>query len=490
MARNWTFGQKMGLGFALTVALTAAGSAVAIAALRGVVASKDHVIIVNGENLLAAEQLTTAGARWAAATRGFLLDGKAAHLDELRTRRDEFAATFRTLRNRVTEANELQLLADIEKAEVAYLASVDRVVGMKANGAPLEAVVQVFDQETAPRRRLLAQKLDVFGQEQARARDAFREASSARASLAVALLIALAVAVVVLSTVVAMVLTRALGREIGTAVGNVQSSSAQLQAAAQEQATGAKEQSTAMKEVATTMNELLATSRQIAESAQRVAAIAAQTATGARSGAGTVQKANDSSAATRRQVDLIVDHMLHLGKKSQQIGAVLDIVAELAEQTNILAINATVEAAGAGDSGRRFSVVADEIRKLADRVAGSTKEVRGLIDDVRAAVNSTVMATETGSKAFDLGARQVGEVASTFKEIAEQVATTTDAAREIELSTKQQATAVEQVNLAIANVAQTTRESEASSGQTLQTAVQLSTLSRDLSRLVRAQSPA
>ena len=120
--------------------------------------------------------------------------------------------------------------------------------------------------------------------------------------------------------------------------------------------------------------------------------------------------------------------MLELGKKSQQIGRCLDIVSELAEQTNILAINATIEAAGAGEAGRRFAVVADEIRKLADRVAGSAKEIRGLIDDVRGAVNTTVMATESGSKAVDAGTRQFGEVASALKQIAGLVATTTDAA--------------------------------------------------------------
>ena len=234
-------------------------------------------------------------------------------------------------------------------------------------------------------------------------------------------------------------LTRSLSRQIGTAVGQVQSSSAELQAAANQQATGVKEQATAMTEITTTISELLATSRQIAESAQRVAQIAEQTAT-----CGAVRRRHrrawrtNSIAGIRRQVDLIVNHMLELGKKSQQIGAVLDIVSELAEQTNILAINATIEAAGAGEAGKRFAVVADEIRKLADRVAGSTKEIRALIDDVRSAVNTTVMATETGSKAVDAGSQQFGDVAVAFKQIAGLVATTTEAAREIELSTKQQ----------------------------------------------------
>jgi methyl-accepting chemotaxis protein len=98
------------------------------------------------------------------------------------------------------------------------------------------------------------------------------------------------------------------------------------------------------------------------------------------------------------------------------------------------------------------------------------------------------MATETGSKSVDHGSRQFGEVATAFKQIAGLVVTTTDAAREIELSTKQQTTAVEQVNIAISNVAQATRETEASSGQTLSTASQLATLSDDLLRLVQPQA--
>jgi len=290
--------------------------------------------------------------------------------------------------------------------------------------------------------------------------------------------------------IVGWLITRSLSEQIGTAVQHVQSSAAELQAAANQQATGLREQATAMSEITTTITELLVTSRQIAESAQRVAQIAEQTAGGARSGQGTVNVAQEAITAIRRQVDQIVDYMLNLGKKSQQIGGVLDIVAELAEQTNILAINATIEAAGAGDSGKRFAVVADEIRKLADRVTGSTKEVRALIDDVRSAVNTTVMATETGSKAVETGSEQFSEVAEGFRQIAALVSTTTDAAREIELSTKQQTTAVEQVNLAIASVSKASHETEASAGQTLQTASELAQLSTGLSRIIRPQAVA
>jgi methyl-accepting chemotaxis protein len=281
-------------------------------------------------------------------------------------------------------------------------------------------------------------------------------------------------------------ISRSLSDQIGSAVGHVRSSSTELQAAANQQATGAKQQAAAMTEISTTISELLATSRQIAESAQRVAQNAEQTAGAARSGHSTVDTTHESISGIRRQVDQIVAHMLELGKKSQEVGAVLEIVSELAEQTNILAINATIEAAGAGETGKRFAVVADEIRKLADRVGGSTKEVRTLIDDVRSAVNTTVMATETGSKAVDAGSKQFADVASEFKRIAELVATTTDAAREIELSTKQQSSAVEQVNIAISNVTQASVETETSAGQTLQTVSQMAALSKDLLRIVQS----
>jgi len=240
-----------------------------------------------------------------------------------------------------------------------------------------------------------------------------------------------------------------------------------------------------MTEISTTINELLVSSRQIAESAQRVAGSAEQTASAARGGQGMVDQTSDSIGRIRRQMDQIVTHMLELGKKSQEIGAVLDIVLELAEQTNILAINATIEAAGAGENGKRFAVVADEIRKLADRVGGSAKEIRTLIEEVRGAVNTTVMATETGSKAVDAGSRQFLDLSAAFRQIAALVGSTTEAAREIGLSTKQQTSAVDQVNVAIADVTQTARETETSASETLKTASQLSGLAGDLLRIIR-----
>ncbi len=381
-------------------------------------------------------------------------------------------------------------LAEAEPLVAAKLAELRRTVDMRRNEG-FAATAKVVEEGAG--KRYMDDLRRILGTMDKAERDALRRraeevesaANAARTTILFGTLLSL-----VFVTLAGVVLTRSLTTQIGAAVHHVQSSSAELQSVANQQASGAKESSTSMNEITTTISELLASSRQIADSAQRVASIAEQTGVAARTGDGTVVRANDSIAGIRRQVDQVVSHMLELGKKSQQIGQVLDIVSELAEQTNILAINATIEAVGAGESGKRFGAVADEIRKLADRVASATKEIRGLIDDVRSAVNTTVMATETGSKAVDAGHRQFSDVTTTFRQIAELIATTTDAAREIQLSTKQQATAVEQVNIAIASTAQAARETEASSGQTLLTASQLATLSRDLLRLVQPQTAA
>lgn len=490
MTRHWTFGQRIGAGFALTVVLAMAIGGIAVYALRTVVASKDRVINVNAQLLVGAQEVQFFREEKANEARGFLLTREERFVTSMRDARARFTQAVDRLRQSVpTEEGRRQLDA-IVRFEDEHQRAIEQVIALRRTDASIDSVSRAFDAQVGPTRDRLDNAIQAFVSRERQLLQEAAQASTDTASSATTLVTAITVVLVAGAVIIAFVLTRLLGRQIGTAVGQVQSSSSELQAAANQQATGAKEQATAMNEISTTISELLATSRQITDSAQRVAQVAEDTARSARSGEQTVEKTHESISGIRRQVDLIVNHMLDLGKKSQHIGAVLDIVSELAEQTNILAINATIEAAGAGEAGRRFAIVADEIRKLADRVAGSTKEIRGLIEDVRSAVNTTVMATETGSKTVDAGTRQFDHVAASFKQIAGLVATTTEAAREIELSTKQQMTAVEQVNVAIANIAQASKETEASSGQTLQTASQLAGLSRDLLRLVQSQAAA
>jgi CHASE3 domain sensor protein len=490
MHRHWTFGQKIAAGFAVMVALAIAIGAISTYALRSVVASKDSVIDVYTPLLVSAEEMQTLREHQGAANRTYLLTGDEADFEAIQRARDGFSATLQDIKSRAVTDEGRRAIDAVAAAEAETRVAADNVVALRRGNADAATVIRALNEQIEPKRAAVNKAIQDFVALEERHLEEAKQVATEAADAATAAIVIMAVLTALLAAGIAFFLGRSLNRQIGTAVSQVQSSAAELQAAANQQAAGIKEQAASMAEITTTISELLATARQIAESAQRVSQIAEQTASSAENGDGTVGTAHDSISGIRRQVDAIVNHMLTLGKKSQEIGSVLDIVSELAEQTNILSINATIEAAGAGEAGKRFAIVADEIRKLADRVADSAKEIRVLIDDVRSSVNTTVMATETGSKAVDAGSQQFGDVAAAFKQIARLVATTTEAAREIELSTKQQSTAVEQVNLAVTNVAQATKESEASTGQTLQTASQLASLSKELLRLVQARAAA
>lgn len=485
MAQSWTFGRKIALGFGLSVVILLVVGSVAYRSTDVLIENNasvahTHLVLEDLSQLLSLMKDAETGQR------GFVITGDDAYLEPYQAAFALIGKTVASVRSLTSDnPHQQRRLDEAEPLIAAKLAELKRTVELRRTQGfePTQKVVQGNEGKKAMDD--LRKVLGAMDQEErdllkVRGDSAEASASGAKTTISLGALLAL-----LLVSSAGYVITRSLNLQLGTAISSIRSSSAELQAAATQQASGSREQSSATSEVSTTIRELLATSRQIAESAQRVARIAEETAGGARTGDQTVQRAQEAISSIKRQVDLIVGHMLDLGKKSQQAGGILEIINELAEQTNILAINASIEAAGAGESGKRFAVVADEIRKLADRVGGSTKEIRGLIEDIRASVNTTVMATESGTKAVDAGTRQFGEVTASFRQIAGLVGTTTDAAREIELSTKQQATAVEQVNIAISNAAQATKENEASSNQTLQTATQLADLSRDLVKLIQ-----
>jgi methyl-accepting chemotaxis protein len=484
MMAGRTFGGKLSAGFGLTAALTLLMGCASVIALAVVVSDKDKVIASAAVDLDRLEQLNTLCERRISDYRAYLLNGTQEYLELTAADRTRFLDLVGRLKGSLTDPTELNLLNAVSVAEAEHAAVLGPVLERRRALIDLSKVSQLNGAMIKPARLKLEKSIgDLTGRVRSDV-DAGRRASTRRAAQAIVVVIGLGLLSMASAALIAVRLTRGLRREVGAAVGHIQSSSAQLEAAAAQQAAGGRDQASAMSEITVTISELLITSRQIADSAQRVSQIAEDTSAAALNGDSTIDQTRASIGAIRTQVDLIVQHMLALGERSQQIGGVVDLVSELAEQTNILAINATIEASGAGEWGRRFAVVAEEIRKLADRTAGSAKEIRSLIDDVRGAVNTSVMATEIGAKSVDAGARQFDAATNSFRRIAELVATTNEATREIELSTKQQTTAVEQVNVAATDTARVSRETESSAVQTRQTAAHLSTLSGDLLDLV------
>lgn len=489
MSQRLTFGRRIAAGFALALLLILGMGLLAYRSTNLIVQSSGWVAHTYRVIALLSDidgRLTDAES----GNRGFALTGSPTFLPALPKAEAELPPLFAELRTELAENPEqLARLDALQAAADARLAFSRQVIEAREKSG-LEAAARLVATGEGRRRMDTVRRLlgEMARDEQAllRTRDA-AVAAAVRAARSTTIVGVLVAAALILAA--GALITRSLTISIGAAIQHLQSSAANLMASSTEQASTAKQQATSTVEVTATVRELLLSSRQIADNTQRVARLAEQTGGAAQSGEGSLRKASEAMTTIRAQVEAIVAHMQDLGKRSQQIVYVVDIINELAEQTNILAINATIEAAGAAEEGRRFGAVAEEIRKLADHVGASTKEIRPLVEEIRAAADTTVKATQQGSAATEAGTREFAGLADNFSQIAGLVVETTESAREIELSTRQQASAVEQVSTAMFDVSRSAGEVEATSRQTVQVAAELAELSRALARIVRRERP-
>ncbi len=268
------------------------------------------------------------------------------------------------------------------------------------------------------------------------------------------------------------------------AIQQLSTSANELMAISTQQAAGSTEQATAVQQATTTSEEISATAKQVAENAGRVETLADNAAASSTEGLSAVATAVEGMTVLKAQVQSIAEAMLGLGENSQKIGGIIDIIDEISDQTNLLSLNAAIEAAGAGEAGKRFSIVANEVRRLADRTADATNQVKVLIAQIQQATNGTIMLTEEGTKGVDAASSLVANISEALEKITAAVVETTSAASEIKLMTQQQTTASEQMTETIAEVRDVAVQVAASSQETSQSITELTGLAERLQDLV------
>lgn len=261
--------------------------------------------------------------------------------------------------------------------------------------------------------------------------------------------------------------------ETGQTIKKISSLSSNIFQISNDQAAGANEQASAVQESSTTSKEIAVTAKEITSTALSVLEMAEKGSKACSQGMESVKRAVDGMKDLQKQVQSIATRMVDLGENSQKIGYVLQIIVEISERTNLLALNANIEAASAGEAGKRFGVVASEIRELANKTRDFTKDIKDLIDKIQTSTNNTIMVTEQGLKAvgdtFDL----VNMVGESFDHIDEQVNETIRAAKEITFSTQQQTSACEQMAMTIGEVSQVADRFAQSASQTNQAVAEL-----------------
>lgn len=271
---------------------------------------------------------------------------------------------------------------------------------------------------------------------------------------------------------------------VSSVTGKIYINGGTIASTVEHQASFTTELSSSAVEISSTMEELSTTATQIAQHSQGVAARADKTLEDTRHGAAEVEILAGKISNINKGIQLSLAEIVELGRRSSEINKVMEIINNIANQTKLIAFNAALEAASAGESGKRFGVVALEIRRLADSVVESTAEIEGRITEILDAVNRLVMSSERSSHLAEEGQEHATRTVSVLTGIVSGVEETTEAARQISISTQHQQIASGQVVISLKDIEQGVRHSTESVRETRDATVELAELSQKLRDLV------
>jgi methyl-accepting chemotaxis protein len=264
---------------------------------------------------------------------------------------------------------------------------------------------------------------------------------------------------------------------LSAAATDIVASTSQLAASASESAAVVNETTATVGEVRQTAQLASQKAKQVSESAQKAAH-------SSESGRKSTEDVAAGMNRIRQQMEAIAASMMKLSEQSQAIGQIMASVEDLAAQSNLLAVNAAIEAAKAGEHGRGFGVVAQEVRRLAEQSRQATNQVRTILGDIQKATTTAVMATEEGGKAVEAGTRQTEVAGGSIQALTASVSEVAQAATQIAASSQQQMVGVDQVATAMQSITRATTQNFAGAKQMEAAARNLNDLGQRLKHLV------
>jgi methyl-accepting chemotaxis protein len=277
--------------------------------------------------------------------------------------------------------------------------------------------------------------------------------------------------------------THKMAKELHGLISEVTGSTAQLSSAAEEMSViteqskrGVQQQQTEIDQIATAMHEMATTVQEVARNAAAAADAAHKADDEAKSGQRVVTQTVEAIDAVAHEVESAAEVIHKLAADSTSIGAVLDVIRGIAEQTNLLALNAAIEAARAGEQGRGFAVVADEVRTLATRTQESTQEIQKMIERLQTGAKSAVQVMEQGRGKAQVSVQQAARAGTSLDTIASAVGAISDMNAQIASAAEEQGAVAEEINRNIANIRQIANQTASGAEQTATASAELAKL--------------
>jgi methyl-accepting chemotaxis protein len=272
--------------------------------------------------------------------------------------------------------------------------------------------------------------------------------------------------------------------QVAATAEHVASASEEISASATQTANGSETQKDQVHQVATAMQQMSATVHEVSENSRRAADSARQAADTACQGGAIVEDSVSRMRSIAESVRETAQKVQELGKRSDQIGRIVNVIDDIADQTNLLALNAAIEAARAGEQGRGFAVVADEVRKLAERTTQATKEIAEMIKKVQSETHVAVERMQAGTQQVQQGVEATGHAGESLRRIIEQAGHVGEVVTHIATTATQQSSATEQVNNHMDQINKLVAESAEGAQQSAKACEQLSGLAFELQNLV------
>jgi twitching motility protein PilJ len=261
---------------------------------------------------------------------------------------------------------------------------------------------------------------------------------------------------------------------------DVQSSANEILIASEEMSTGAIQQDQEITNTSSAVEQLTVSMKQVSNNAEASAEAARRALDAAEQGNRSVRDTLEGMQRIRSSVQATAKRIKALGDRSLEISEIVNVINDITEQTNLLALNAAIEAARAGEAGRGFAVVADEVRKLAEHSRAATKDIAALIKAIQAETNDAVIVMEEGTREVEIGAKLADQAGRALDAISSVVRQSAELVQEISLASKQQVRGTEGVANAMQIISNITRQTSQGARQTSRTVEQLVHMSEQL----------
>ena len=483
-----TIGKKIIVGYTLVLALLVVVAAIAFYSLKAIERAYTGFLDVDTQAILRATELRQEARDQVAQYRGILLypERYSVLLGDLRESHRQFDVLLDEVRALSRTEEGSRLINEITETQKKYREGQEEGILLIEEGKRDESIAQgekLLSLVTA-----LRDKCDQYIALKQRRLAEGQSGVSRDLQRIFLLLTSFSTLAVAAGIMFAVFLTRSITRQLRETIAQLSSSAAEILATTTQVAASATETASAVSETTATVEEVKQTAQVANQKAKYVSESAQKVAKVSQVGRKSVESTIQGMHVIQEQMESIAGSIVRLSEQSQAIGEIVATVNDLSDQSNLLAVNAAIEAAKAGEQGKGFAVVAQEVKSLAEQSRQATAQVRTILGDIQKATSAAVLATEQGNKAVEAGMKQSAETGESIRLLTESIMEAAQAATQIAASSQQQMVGMDQVALAMENIKQASVQNVAGARQAETAAHNLNDLGQKLNLMIASKA--